>query len=145
MTRRMPVRTAGVLAGLVAVVALPACVSHAGFERRSVGEIERALGRSGLEVCTRLTNTAGLANQARSSRVLNVAADCHDEIVPIVVDRFANRNDRDAAARHLEVASRPRADGVVWTWAQYTIAAFGPRDDQVMNRITAALDRLGAR
>ncbi len=130
---------------LTAVVVLIGCQSRATFETRPIANIERALRGRGLEVCTTLDNAKGLANQAVSTRVLNVAVDCHEEIVPLIVDRFTGAADRDGAARNFESMNRPRGDGVVWTWANFTIAAFGPRDDRVIERVTKAMDRLGAK
>ena len=138
-------RPAVVLAGLLAMVAAFGCQSGAAFDVRPIAGIEGALRARGLAVCTTLDNSKGLANQAVSTRVLNVAIDCHEEIVSLVVDRFRHARDRDAAARNFESINRPRSDGVVWTWANFTISASGPRDDQVIDRVTAAMDRLGAK
>ena len=137
-------RLAVMFAGLLAMVASFGCQSRAEFDVHPIADIERALRSRGLAVCTTLDNSKGLANQAASTRVLNVAIDCHDEIVPLVVDRFRHARDRDAAARNFESLNRPRGDGVVWTWANFTISAFGPRDDHVIDRVTEAMDRLGA-
>ena len=138
-------RVAMVGALLMAVMVSLGCQSRATFETRPIANIERALSGRGLEVCTTLDNAKGLANQAVSTRVLNVAVDCHEEIVPLIVDRFTGAADRDGAARNFESMNRPRGDGVVWTWANFTIAAFGPRDDRVIERVTKAMDRLGAK
>ena len=137
-------RPAVMLAGLLAMVAAFGCQSRAAFDQRPIAEIARAIRADGLTVCTTLDNSKGLANQAVSTRVLNVAIDCHEEIVPLVVDRFRHVRDRDAAARNFESMNRPRGDGVVWTWANFTVSAFGPRDDRVIDRVTKAMDRLGA-
>ena len=141
----MSPRVAIVGALLMAGVMLLGCQSQAAFETRPIADIERALRGGALEVCTKTDNAKGLANQAVFTRVLNVAVDCHEEIVPLIVDRFTGAGDRDAAARNFESMSRPRGDGVVWTWANFTIAAFGPRDDRVIERVTKAMDRLGAK
>ncbi len=141
----MSQRVAIVGALLTAVVVMLGCQSPATFETRSIADIERALRGRGLEVCTTLDNSKGLANQAVSTRVVNVALDCHEEIVPLIVDRFTGAADRDGATRNFESTNRPRGDGVVWTWANFTIAAFGPRDDRVIERVTKAMDQLGAK
>ena len=60
------------------------------------------------------------------------------------VDRFDDAEARDGAARQFEALTRPRSDGVVWTWGPYTLFANGARDDAVMERITEALDQAGA-
>ncbi|MEO6468325.1 MAG: hypothetical protein ABIP21_04430 [Acidimicrobiia bacterium] len=137
-------RPAVMLASLLAMVASFGCQSRAKFDVHPIADIESALRDRGLAVCSTLDNSKGLANQAASTRVLNVAIDCHEEIVPVVVDRFHDAPDRDAAARNFESLNRPRGHGVVWTWANFTISAFGPRDDRVIDRVTAAMDRLGA-
>ncbi len=137
-------RWAALVAGALVAFSLVGCQSRAEFEVRPIVDIERALRSRGLEVCTTLDNSKGLANQAASTRVLNVAIDCHEEIVPLVVDRFRHERDRDGAARNFESMSRPHGDGVVWTWANFTISAFGPRDDRIIRRVTDAMDRLGA-
>lgn len=74
-----------------------------------------------------------------------VGIDCHEGVVSLVVDTFANAADRDAAARNFESEVRPRGDGVVWTWGQCTIFAIAGREPAVMDRLTTGLDRLGAR
>lgn len=133
------------VAGALAVASLLGCQSRAEFDVRPIADVEGALRSRGLAICTTLDNSKGLANQATSTRVLNVAIDCHEEIVPLLVDQFRHARDRDAAARNFDSMNRPRGDGVVWTWANFTISAFGPRDDQVIDRVTDAMDRLGAK
>ncbi len=132
-------------AGVVALLVVACGSSRADFAIGTPADIERSLERSGLEVCSRLTNTAGLANQATKTTVWNVGVDCHEELVTVVIDRFATETDRDAAARALEVQTRPRRDGVVWTFGPQTVAVFGPRDHDVMQKVTRALERIDAR
>ncbi len=130
---------------MIAAVGVVACgPGHDDFDRHTIGELTTAIERGRLEVCSTSTNTAGFANQATSTRILFVAVDCHDEVVTLIVDRFANRGDRDAAARNFESQQRPHADGVVWTWGQFTIEVVGARDDAVMGRLGPILDRIGA-
>lgn len=142
----MRIRHRRALPAVVLALLVVACgSSRADFATGTLADIERSLERSGLEVCSRLTNTAGLANQATKTTVWNVGVDCHEELVTVVIDRFATETDRDAAARALEVQTRPRRDGVVWTFGPQTVAVFGPRDHQVMQKVTRALDRIDAR
>lgn len=123
-----------------------ACSSgRSDFESGSLRRLERRLEQSDLEVCSRLTNTAGLANQATRTDVLDVGRDCHGELLAVVVDRFGSAADRDASARALEVQSRPRRDGVVWTYGPNTVAVFGPRDHALMRSVIRTLDDVGAR
>ena len=130
---------------MVALVVVAACgPGRAAFDRHSLGELKHAFARGGLEVCSTLAHADGLANQAVSSEVMLVGIDCHEQAVSLIVDRFANPDDRDSAARNFEVLVRPRGDGVVWTWGRFTIFAVAGRDAAVMRRITKTLDRIGA-
>jgi len=43
------------------------------------------------------------------------------------------------------VLTRPRGDGVVWTWGPLTLFATGEHDDAVIDRLARALDAAGAR
>jgi hypothetical protein len=138
---------AAVLAGL-AVAVLTACAGRAPFDDTSFTDVERALVTGDLAVCSRSTNREGLANQAIATRTYVVALDCTDDAdgsVRLVVDRFDDAEHRDGAARHFESLLRPRGDGAVWTWGPFTLFANGARDDDVMESITDALDRAGAR
>ena len=130
---------------VVLATVLAACgPGRADFENRHVSELTRALRAGGLEVCSVAANPDGLANQAISTKIVDAGIDCHDERVSLIVDRFAEAEDRDQAARTFEAQARPRGDGVVWTWGPFTIFAVGDREDSVMDRLTEALDRLGA-
>lgn len=143
MTRRV---AAGVCA--LALVVLVGCAGRAPFDDRTFGDVERALADGDLSVCTRSSDPDGLANQALVTRTYVVALDCDgadDDRVRLVVDRFDDVEHRDGAARHFESLLRPRGDGVVWTWGPFTLFANGARDDDVMARVTDALDQAGAR
>lgn len=135
-------RTAVLVAATLGLLA--ACGSRDAFEPKSFTEIDRALADEGLEVCS-TTETDGHANQAVAGREYVVATDCEsDDQVTLVVDEFSQREDRDAAARNFEAHIRPRAYGAVWTFGPFAILSSGPRDDAVEERITDALDRMGA-
>lgn len=131
---------------VIAAVGMVACgPGHDEFDHHTIGELTAAVEQGGLEVCSTSRNSNGFANQAMSTRILFVAIDCHDEVVTLIVDEFANRDDRDAAARNLESQQRPHADGVVWTFGQFTLEAAAGRDDAIMERLTLALDQIGAK
>ncbi len=150
MTRRGPggALALAVVVASVAVLAgvLAGCSGPAGFDER-VGyrDIERTIARAGLEVCSVDRDPEGMANEATDSRVYEIAASCPSEdVVRLVVDRFDDEEARDGAARQFEVLSRPRGDGVVWTWGPMTLFATAEHDDAVMDRLSDALDEAGA-
>jgi hypothetical protein len=107
--------------------------------------------RPTLAVCAETTDRDGMANQAIATRTYVVAAHCTgaptpgDGSVRLVVDRFDDEGHRDGAARQFESLVRPRGDGAVWTWGPFTLFANGARDDDVMDRLSDALDDAGAR
>ncbi len=142
----MTVGAGRVIAIVVGLALAASCSSgRSDFSGGSVREVERGLEQAGLVVCSRLSNTDGLANQATKTTVLNVGIDCHEELVAVVIDTFDAVVDRDAAARSLEVQTRPRRDGVVWTFGPHTIAVFGPRDHELMRTVIGAMDQIDAR
>lgn len=144
MTRAL---TAVMTVGL-AVAVLTACAGRAPFDDTSFADVERTLTTGALAVCSRSVDRDGLANQAVATRTYLVAFDCDDgtdDSVRLVVDQFDDAEHRDGAARHFESLLRPRGDGAVWTWGPFTLFANGARDDDVMESITDALDRAGAR
>lgn len=130
--------------GVVGVLA--SCTDRASFGNETFADVERVLERGELEICSHTNHPDGLANQATASRTYVVALDCDgDDTVRMVVDRFDDAVDRDAAAQQFEVALRPRGDGAVWTYGPFTVFANGGRDDAVMDALTASLDQVGAR
>lgn len=135
------------MAAAVAValaVATSGCGSRDEFEARSFDVVSEALTAEGLQICGSRP-TDGHANQAVAGREFVVALDCQsDEETTVVVDEFADAEDRDAAARNFEVQVRPRAYGAVWTFGPFAIYASGPRDDEAEERVIDALDRIGA-
>lgn len=132
---------------LAAVVGIGACTGRADFSSpRSFRDVERVVARAGLEICSTHPTRGGLANQARATRTYTIGQSCPSgDVVRLVVDRFPDATSRDGAARKFEVLTRPRGDGVVWTWGPLTLFATGEHDDAVMDRLTKALDAAGAR
>lgn len=141
-------RRSGALAVVVGVVLIAGsgCASSARspFGGGSVPEIVAALRRHHLEICGPPVRHAPNANQAVATTAIQVAIDCHDDHGIVVIDRFTSAEDRDAAARNFEVNTHPRLDGAVWTWKSFTINAIGGASTEVQDRITDAMDDLGA-
>jgi hypothetical protein len=134
------------LALAVLVVVAGACgTARADFGTQRLSDVRAALAKGDLRVCGETRHPDGLANEAIETRVYTVAIDCAgDDRVRLTVDRFDDTEARDGAAQQFEVLSRPRSDGVVWTWGPFTLFANGARDDDVMERLTDALDTAGA-
>ncbi|MGY1623871.1 hypothetical protein ACI789_16865 [Geodermatophilus sp. SYSU D00965] len=142
-------------AGLAAAVALAVLLGvlglaqWAGRERAPFGdggfaEVEDAVARAGLRVCSVADEPVGPADRAVASRAYAVAADCPDGAVTVVVDRFATAAGRDAAARRFESLVRPRGHGAVVTLGSATVLVRGG-DTGVRDRLGAALRAAGAR
>ena len=127
------------------VVAAGGCGgSRAPFEARTFAEVEEALTEQGLQICG-VEPSGARANQAADGRAYRVAVDCTGEDdATVVVDRFDSAAHRDAAARNLEGQVRPRAGGAVWTLGPFAVVVSGPTDDDVVNRVTDALENAGA-
>lgn len=102
---------------------------------------EEAIAGEGLLVCDQTSYPAGIANQSLESRAYSIAADCsQDPGSEVVVDRYPTSADRDAAADQFEISSRPRGSGAVWAFDDVTVFAHGQTDQEVMRRLTAAMD-----
>ncbi len=128
------------------VVAAAACgAGRADFGDQRLADVRTALRTGDLEICSETRRPDGLANEAIDTRIYAVAIDCAGERVRVTVDRFDNVDARDGAARQFEALTRPRSDGVVWTFGPYTLFANGARNDDVMERLTDALDAAGAK
>ena len=144
MTRRAG---AAAVVALALVIGLAAgCSDRADFDDPvTFGDVEHVVRDAGLSICSTSRHGDGLANQAEATRVYRIGEVCpSDDGVRLVVDRFADEQHRDGAARQFEVLARPRGDGVVWTWGPLTLFATAEHDDAVMDRLTAALDEAGA-
>ncbi len=140
----MRARRATVMVAAALTLCAAGCGSRDEFEPHTFDEVQTALVHEGLQVCD-VRPTDGHANQAVAGREFRVAFDCAgDDDATVVVDEFANAEDRDAAAHNFEVRVRPRAYGAVWTYGPFAILVSGPRDDAVEERIIDALDRIGA-
>lgn len=144
MTRRAGAAVAVALALLI--VLTTGCGGRADFDEPvTFADVEGVVHDAGLSICSTSRHTDGLANQAEATRVYRIGEVCpSDDVVRLVVDRFADEQHRDGAARQFEVLSRPRGDGVVWTWGPLTLFATAEHDDAVMDRLVAAFDEAGA-
>lgn len=149
-----PARDRGVAAAVVLgapLLVLAGIAAWAGLERaefapRSVTDVESALTAGGLTVCARAATPDPLANQAVATRTLTVATDgARGDRADLVVDRFADADDRDAAVRAHEGQLRPRGSGAVYTWGELSILVRGGSDTAVADRAGDALRTAGAR
>lgn len=112
----------------------------------SFADVERAVVDAGLQICSTVDDPGGQANQAVASRSYEVAQTCpNDATAQVVADQFADRADRDAAVRNVEVQVRPRASGVAYTYGRLSLFVFGHGDDAVQDRLDDAFQKLGAR
>lgn len=127
------------------VLAASCGAGRADFGDQRLSEVRSGLRSGGIEICSETRRPDGLANEAIETRIYTVAIDCDDERIRLTVDRFDDAEARDGAARNFESLTRPRSDGVVWTFGPYTLFANGARDDVVMERLTDALDAAGAK
>ncbi len=128
-----------------AVLAVSCGAGRADFGDQRLSDVRAALGTGDLDICSETRRPDGLANEAIETRIYTVAIDCDEDRIRLTVDRFDDAEARDGAARQFEGLTRPRSDGVVWTWGPYTLFANGARDDDVMERLTDALHAAGAK
>ncbi|GAA4832165.1 hypothetical protein GCM10023201_20210 [Actinomycetospora corticicola] len=144
-------------AGAVVAVALVAVLliivlwidgGRATFVRGGVAAATGALETAGLTVCARTGRTA-----AAPSAVEAVTLDVADgrpgcttgPVARIGVERFDSAGDRDAAAQTEEVRVRPRGSTLVHTFDDLVVSIPGLADDDLTDRISAALTARGAR
>jgi hypothetical protein len=107
----------GSIGTAVAVVALAflaalGVVQWAAHERSpydvgSFPQVEAAFAAAGLQVCAAAEQPDGLAAGALVSRTYELAVRCPVDSARVVVDRFGDAPDRDAAARRFEALLRP--------------------------------------
>jgi hypothetical protein len=111
----------------------------------SFTRVEDTVTTAGLQVCSATDRPDGLANQAIASRTYELAVVCPADPARVIVDQFASAADRDAAAQRFESLVRPRGSGVVYTLGDTTVFVQGSSDDEVQDRLDAALRAAGAR
>ncbi|MGH3776104.1 MAG: hypothetical protein ACRDRR_10290 [Pseudonocardiaceae bacterium] len=136
--------------GLAVTLVVGMVVVFAGHERAdfvggSFPEVEAAFGAAGLTVCAATEARDPLAAQAVASRTYELGIRCPADVAPVVVDRFADAADRDAAAQRFEALVRPRGSGVVYTLGDTTVFVRGSGDTALQERLDAALRAAGAR
>ena len=146
-TGRVGLAVAVVVVAVLAVLGLVqwAASERAPFEAGSFDDVEATFAAAGLQVCAATDRPDGLAPQAVASRTYEVAVRCPLDSAQVVVDRFADVADRDAAAQRFEVLLRPRGSGVVYTFGDSTVFLQGSGDGGVRQRLTPALLAAGAR
>jgi hypothetical protein len=135
---------------LVALSGVLGLVQWAGHERAPFGTtgfpaVEAAFGAAGLQVCSATGRPDGLAPQAVASRTYLLARRCPEDPARVVVDRFGDAADRDAAAQRFESLVRPRGSGVVYTLGDTTVFLQGSGDHTVQERLDVALRAADAR
>ncbi len=138
-----------ILGGVFAVLLLVTVVGggeHAAFAGGSFPEIEHAMQAKGLHICHTENVPDGQANQAVESRRYDIAFDCESgDLAHVVIDKFSNRDDRDAALRNFEVLVRPAGNGAAYSYKSFSIYVTGSSDDQTQDRINTILRELGAK
>jgi len=142
--RSSPIRAILVAVALVA----SGCGSSDEFERREVAEVQAALERAGLEICSSREGEL-LPPDAESERLLVVAEDCaaRDDVrANVQITAWDDEDARDSAAARHESHARPTSlgYGAVWTLGDLTIDLSGPRADAVSDRVGEAMESLGA-
>ncbi len=124
---------------------------RATFVRAGVDAATGALESAGLAICGRIERPAdGAASPSALEAVtLDVANDrpgcTAGPVARIGVERFDSAGDRDAAAQAEEVRVRPRGSTLVHTFDDLVVAIPGLADDDLTDRISAALTARGAR
>lgn len=149
-----PAVAAVVAVALVAVLLLVVLWIDGGratFVRGGVDAAVGAIGSAGLAVCDRVERSpdGAVSPSALEAVTLDVAADrtgcATGPVARIGVERFASADDRDAAARTEEVRVRPRGSKLVHTLDDLVITVPGLADDDLTDRVSAALTAKGAR
>jgi hypothetical protein len=139
------VRRAALIVPLLAGGAILAGCGRDVYRPASFAEVDAAVAGAGLRVCAR-EDVSARAPGARAARRYDVGRACRPGSgrATLLVTEYDDAGARDAAARGLEVQSRPPASGAVWTLGPFTLAIGGERDGDVVDRLTDGLDRRGA-
>ncbi|MDD7966377.1 hypothetical protein [Actinomycetospora lemnae] len=137
------------LAVVVAVVVLADATSRKTPQGpRGAGALDALqadLTAAGLVVCQRTDVTDPRATDAVAARTLVVAVECREgQTATVQADAFADDADRDAAARSISGAVRPRASSTVRTYGDLVVVVQGGAEDVVADRIDAVLLAKGA-
>ncbi|WP_433802836.1 hypothetical protein [Actinomycetospora sp. CA-084318] len=150
---RGTLRAAGAVVAVALLVVLLLLVlwidgGRATFVRAGVDAATGALESAGLAVCARAPRT-GATPSALEAVTLDVANDrpgcTAGPVARIGVEQFGSAGDRDAAARAEEVRVRPRGSTLVHTLDDLVVSVPGLADDDLTDRISAALTARGAR
>ena len=112
-----------------------------------MNDVKPALRAAGLEICEG-PESSRVTEDAERERAFVVAIACGDVDNEAVVELIAWSDDeaRDVAARRFVVPTHPntRNHGTVWELGSVTVTVSGERDDAVVDRISDAMDELGA-
>jgi hypothetical protein len=139
-------RSYAALVLLVAAVSAGACGGGEEGPLASPADVESALRGEDLELCAE----SGLwaPKEAVAGAAFTVALACGEEDDQAVVEivEWPDEAARDAALRRFEAQSRPssRNHGTTWALGRLTVHVEGERDDEVVERVADAMDRLGA-
>ncbi|MDN5919794.1 MAG: hypothetical protein L0I76_32630 [Pseudonocardia sp.] len=138
----------GALALVLLLVTAWAARERAEFAPRPFSDVDAALAAGGIAVCAVADAPDPYANQAVASRTLTIASDCAasdrtGDRAQVLVDRFDDVDDRDAAVRAHEVLLRPRGSGVSYTFGELSLLLRG--DTPTVERAGDALTAAGAR
>jgi hypothetical protein len=143
----MRTRRSYVALGLVVIAAIAgACGGGEEGPLSSPADVRDALGGEGLEIC----EEGGLyaPKEAVAGAAFTVAIACgeDDDQAEVAVIEWPDTGARDAALRRFEVQSRPSSanHGTTWALGHLTVHVEGERDDDVVERVASAMDRLGA-
>ncbi len=141
---------ATIIAAALAALVAAGCGGASESDESDSGSaaVEKALTDAGLEICSS-EQASSKPPDARTERNIVVADECppdEDDAVEIQVTAWKSRAARDAAASRFESSARPhtRGYGAVWTLGALTIEVSGERGTRLTDRLTAALEQLGA-
>jgi hypothetical protein len=143
----MRTRRSYVALGLV-VIALVAGACGGGEDgpTSSPADVRGALRGEGLEICTESGLWAPKEAVAGAAFTVGLRCGEDDEQAVVEVVEWPDAAARDAALRRFDVQSRPSSanHGTTWALGFLTVHVEGERDDEVVERVANAMDRLGA-
>jgi hypothetical protein len=130
---------------VVGAVAAAGCGRAEHSEPASFADVVAAIDAAGLRVCDE-TRTEARSPGAVEEHRYDVAFDCGDEgeeDAVVVATAYADREDRDGAARRFEVPAA-FAHGALWTLGPLTVRVSGERDRSAVDALTETLEDRGA-
>ena len=130
-----------------------ACQGTAEFQEASFDEVEQALLDEGIQICEQVDLELTEREGVLESRELALADEsCRDDerrVDVLSIVEFETEDDRDGALRDFQGA-RGRiegfgAQGVAWTFGPFVIFLTGERNAPLVDRVTDAMENLGAK